>query len=337
MSRDPVASPSERNVADSRPRVQHDAWDGEAVIILRAGGDEAYLAPRLGGQLYALRHAQTVDLLYSPASPQELRIRPFHVGTPVLFPPGRVAGGEFVWGGRTYRWPRNDGGTHHLHGFVYDAAWDVSYTDTEDAARVELVLDAAPEHPAAKAFGHPFRLTLDYELRAGSLRCRLMVHNPGQDPFPLAAGFHPYFCAGPDTVVTVPAAAQWQLDQLIPTGGREATPRCAQLRSGVQAQTLALDDVFSALPDEDGMVRCHIAHPDIGLTLEMSWAAADFPFLVLFSGETGSPFFSIEPYSWVPNAPNLSLPPTETGMAALAPGEQRTYAWQLHWTALERT
>lgn len=83
---------------------------------------------------------------------------------------------------------------------------------------------------------------------------------------------------------------------------------------------LRLDDVYTDLAPDEPEIRARLWHEPSGRGIEFA-SDRRFPHWVAWSGpEPGMPFFCLEPYSCVTNAPNLALPPETTGLAALGEG-----------------
>ncbi|MCL5116771.1 MAG: hypothetical protein M1272_06445, partial [Firmicutes bacterium] len=121
------------------------------------------VVPDWGGQM--------TSLVYRPANEELLRVPPSHeawlaqpylYGIPILFPPGRIRGGEFRWRNETYHWPKTDtAGPNHLHGFVANQPWDVVDWTPHSMA---LETDAAADETMARYFGARVHLTVRYVL-----------------------------------------------------------------------------------------------------------------------------------------------------------------------------
>lgn len=278
--------------------------------------------PAFGAAVTALIHKPSgLHWLFEAKSNDERLQEPFIYGLVPLFPPGRIRGGRFVLGGREYIWPLNDhAGAANLHGVGFNRAWAVDQVQSD---RVTLVLDAVrcPE------FGARFRLALRYRLDDEGLGIEAELVN--QDPvatIPAALGFHininlkdtDYACEWPNRV-------PWELDgQLIPTGqqGRERP------RQWVRARTVVEDQPYQILAGTWEPLPMVAASKRVTAVLE---ASAQFRHLVIYRPTLDAPFLSVEPYSWVPDAPHLPLPEAASGFVSLPPGGQERWSLRLRF------
>ena len=139
--------------------------------------DNGYISATIkaaGAELCSLADAAGREMLWQagPAWPRH---------APVLFPiVGRLANDTLHDGGRDYRLTQ--------HGFARDSlfAWEI-----HAAEHCRLTLNDSEATRAS--YPYPFRLTLDYVLRAATLDMVFAVSNPGPDTLPASFGAHPAF------------------------------------------------------------------------------------------------------------------------------------------------
>lgn len=117
----------------------------------------------------------------------------------------RVRDGRFTFRGREVRLsPNLSPQKHPLHGQGWRGAWRVA---SAEAARAELVFDHPPgEWPWAYQARHGF------ELDEGGLTMTLSCRNDSPEPMPCGLGFHPYFPASADTVLSTSVTSVWTID-----------------------------------------------------------------------------------------------------------------------------
>ena len=75
------------------------------------GDYAALLVPDMGANLVRLADTRRgIEILRAPAGDEveEFRRRPHVFGLPILFPPNRIADGQYTFDGRTYRFPITD-------------------------------------------------------------------------------------------------------------------------------------------------------------------------------------------------------------------------------------
>src|SRR5690606_6572710 len=86
------------------------------------------------------------ELLRVPESVEAFWQRPALYGTPVLFPPNRIADGRFTYRGREYRFDINEPARgNHIHGFVHKRPWQLVRAEMDASGRavVETCFDVA--------------------------------------------------------------------------------------------------------------------------------------------------------------------------------------------------
>jgi aldose 1-epimerase len=235
---------------------------------LRAGGEEL-LAARKGLEAY--------------------RERGSTMGIPLLFPwANRLASRDFELLGRRVRLDgrfRDDEHGLPLHG-ARPLPWHV--VDSGDR-HVVATLDWDDD-----AFPFPQRLTLRADLDADGLRLRVAVEPLGEQPVPVALGFHPFVLARPGDRLELPVRRRLVLDgRGLPTGETEEV----EPWSGAYGDR-AFDDCYDRF---DGTFVCG----RIAVTFEEG-----FPYAQVFA-PPGEPVVSVEPMTAPVNAlvDGRDLPP----------------------------
>jgi aldose 1-epimerase len=150
-----------------------------------AYGDQRAVVVEVGGGLrtYAVGDRDVLDGYAADAMCRSGRGQ-------VLLPwPNRIAGGTYVFDGRTYQLPLTEPETHTaIHGLVRWASWRVAER-ADDRVVMAHVLHPQP--------GYPFTLDLrvEYRLGADGLSVRTTAENVGTAACPFGAGHHPYLRA----------------------------------------------------------------------------------------------------------------------------------------------
>lgn len=273
-----------------------------------------------GAAITSVVHRPTgIHWLREASDPADREAHAFTYGMPPLFPPGRVANGTFPMGSKIFHWPLNDhAGPATLHGFGWDLPWRVGHHARES---VELWLDS----DAARAgFGAQFVLTIVYRVVGASLTIDAQLVNQDENPIPAALGFHTDISlSASDWHCAFPSLAPWALDSaLIPTG-RLGEPLIHPRRLG---SALLEDQPYRLLDGEPHHIV--LAMTDGPLIVHMK-GDDSFRQLVLYRPTPDADFFSVEPYTWVSNAPNLALPDALTGLIRLAPGAQQAWRYEV--------
>ena len=274
---------------------------------------EAELAPEFGGNLYRLAWRGN-ELLRTPPEPGVLRTEPELYGIPVLFPPGRIDGGEFTFNGGRYRLPLNEPArNNHLHGLALRAAWKVT---VQEAERICLDWSFGPEQPEYAGFPFAFELALEYRFRPECVEQEFTIRNRGTIPMPCAAGFHTVFRAprracidGTDCCWEIPPPRFLPNGRTLPWDGFDP-------RNWFEPQELPRGRQFPATP---GVHSARLAYGDFELCYEVD---ARYRQWCIWNRDPESGFLAVEPMTCVGDALSMPNPWEETGLFALAPGEE---------------
>jgi aldose 1-epimerase len=300
-------------------------FHGQSAI--EAGNDylSFIVVPSWGSNLISLTHKQkNVQLLRVPESREAYEQSPVLYGTPILFPPNRIADGVLTYENKTYQFPINEPErNNHIHGFVYDKKWKlVDYSANSDVVQVVTEFNSADYPEIYKYFPHHFSMRMTYRLEGTELKKIATIYNHGKEPFPWGFGYHTTLQLPfqPGTSLekcyfTADVEKCWQLnDRFLPTG-ELITAMDVQQKTAINSKQY--DDVFLAVPE--GEVMIWDENIDIVLSYEND---AQFKHWVLYNGDAEQGLFCPEPYTWVTNAPNVDLPDEITGMQVLQPDEQ---------------
>lgn len=298
-------------------------WQGVPVIVMENDQLEVSLAPSINNNVYRI-YDKTLrrDVLLVPDSPQQLQERPVYSGTPILMPPNRIRHGKFSFDGRAYQLDCNWPDGNHIHGILGSLPWNVVEQHSRDGVDTVISQFHIADHPEAlRQYPHELTLEVEYRLKGSSLVHTLRAINNSSKTAPFGYGLHTWFLLDHQPqqwTMTLPADGIWELDseniptdRILPLDGR-----LAGLADGVNLQHLDLDTVFriganaplAALRRQN----CEIRYS--GSELIKHW--------VIYTQGEAENVICLEPYTWVTNAPNSKLPPAETGLIAIAPGEK---------------
>ncbi|MBW3618298.1 MAG: aldose 1-epimerase [Proteobacteria bacterium] len=161
------------------------------------------LVPAVGGVVRSFRAGGTPVFREGPAEIADANDGGCYPLVPFS---NRVRDGRFTFRGREVRLsPNLPPQKHPLHGQGWRGAWSV---ETADEDRAVLVFDHAPgEWPWAYQARQTFRLD------PGGLSIGLSCRNLSPEPMPCGLGLHPYFPAGPETVLSTEATGVWTIDE----------------------------------------------------------------------------------------------------------------------------
>ncbi|MDX1931971.1 MAG: hypothetical protein SFU56_05145 [Capsulimonadales bacterium] len=249
----------------------------------------------------------------------------------VLIPfPGRIRDGRYSFDGNDYALERNDkDGPNAIHGFLRTKHWETTER-TDDMVRFSVTL-GPEERP-----GYPFALmaTVRYSLTPEEgLTCAFKVTNTGDRRAPVAAGFHPYFTVGTETIddnlLYLPFESYLEFENLLPTGEVSGVGGTSfDFRSPRPIGTTVFNTCFAdPVRDTDGFARVRLSSADGGRTITVRMDEA-FGYVVLYSGDPlpethRRRSLAIEPMTCASDGFNRP----EWGLARLEPGETLTGVW----------
>lgn len=113
------------------------SYKGAQAIIASSRELDAIIVPAWGSRIVALRCKRTgISLLREPVSEEAYLQSPLLYGTPVLFPPNRIADGRFSAAGSDYQFDINEPErSNHAHGLVHDKPWVLEKAVVETVAK----------------------------------------------------------------------------------------------------------------------------------------------------------------------------------------------------------
>ncbi len=251
---------------------------------------------------------------------------PLFSGIPVLYPfGGRLDGDSFRWQGKTYKTVNAltyEGNV--LHGFVINRPWRVI---EQTSNRVVGEFQASIDDPSLlDQWPTDFRIQMSYELRGSSLSSEITLHNPDDRPSPYGFTTHGYYnldLGGGDpqaSIVTIPAAATWELVDMLPTGTILPVTPEQDLRTGRPLAGRKFDTIFTDVsPESDGTFLASIHDPLVNRTLDLVSTGPIREF-VFFTPPTGTSV-AIEPYTCCPTTFDLEEKGFDAGLRILEPGQ----------------
>lgn len=203
-----------------------------ATVELRSydGDLEASFVPRAGMVGWSLRHRGD-ELVAHPVSLAAHVATGHPSGIPLLHPwANRLASPQYEIAGRRVELDLSAPNVHTdpnglpIHGLVI--GWPHWQLLEQEESRLRARLDYAawPELMAGFPFPHVLELTI--ELSAGRMRIDTDLVPTGEDPVPVAFGFHPYLrlprLEREHWVVVLPVRSRMELDdRMLPTGRSE--------------------------------------------------------------------------------------------------------------------
>lgn len=323
------------------------AWHGMRAVEFSKGDYAALLVPDMGANLVRLADTRRgIEILRAPAGDEveEFRRRPHVFGLPILFPPNRIADGQYTFDGRTYRFPITDAkGGHYHHGILKSQPFAVSKAcETADEVLVECrYYSNAGNDAIFRDFPHEFKCKITYRLTAEGLEQEVVFFNRSETRMPLGVGFHTPltipFAGGTDAdyVMRLAVGEEVELDgRNLPTGRR--LPLSAQF-SKLRSEGL---QVTGCGPIEAGFTLREIdvdGKPFRGALVEHLRTGVrtcyevdeQTTYWTLWNNGGQVPYCCPEPQTWTTNAPNAADPAAE-GFRAIDPGESWRTTFRLY-------
>lgn len=325
-------------------QVTKGSWNGYDTYILNSGRLKATLLPRLGNNVIELTDLQEQRQILRSPEESELAFylqKPYHFGIPLLIPPGRIAKGRFEYEGTGYQFEQNTANENHIHGLHRTQAWRVAdIEEDEDGCSVTTELNSADDPRWVAQFPEPLKLEMVFRLQGTVLHQTLRVHNLGRRAVPFGMGYHTWFLLDGqpgEWSLQLPVDRIFSLnDELLPSGETVPLQELSELNEGMNLKEANLDTIFK-IPDGEP-AEARLERSD-GYGIVYTADRAYFKHWVLYTKGTADQFLCIEPYTWLPNAPNLDLPPETTGIIRLAPGQvvELHTSLEVHPPSMEKT
>ncbi|WP_435922334.1 aldose 1-epimerase [Paenibacillus sp. DYY-L-2] len=306
-------------------KVTKGQWNGYDTYVLHSRELEVTLLPRLGNNVIRIwDHIQQRDVLRSPEE-GDLDFylqKPYHFGIPLLIPPGRIRRGHFTYAGQEYQFDRNTANDNHIHGLHRTQSWCVSDIDEDDEGCAVTTEFLTGNDPAwMRQFPVPLKLEMTLRLQGSSLKQTFKISHMGNSPAPFGLGLHTWFLLDgqPENwTLKLPVTGIYLSDEeLIPTGEFAPLGELDALNTGLNLKGTNFDTMLKigGLPVLAELVRTD------GYGLRYSADPDYFKHWVLYTKGEADQFLCIEPYTWLPDAPNSGLPDSETGLIDLQPGQ----------------
>ncbi|OAB39436.1 galactose mutarotase [Paenibacillus macquariensis subsp. defensor] len=314
-------------------------WNGYDTYILHSNDLQITLLPRLGNNVIAIWDKHEERHILREPDEQDLDfylLKPYHFGIPLLFPPGRLRNGQFSYDGVDYQFNRNTAGDNHIHGLHKTQSWCVSdIEEDEDGCSITTEFLSSDDSQWMAQSPIPLKFQVIFKLQGSRFTQQLKVTNLGEHAFPVGLGFHSWFLLNgqpQDWTLKVPVESIYELDEaLIPSGELAPLGSLKDLNVGLNLAGTNLDTLFRI--GEGQPVEAVLSHKD-GYGLRYVADDRYFKHWVLYTKGEADEFLCIEPYTWLPNAPNLEQGPEFTGLIRLEP--QQTFETQLYLESIHR-
>ncbi|AIQ14347.1 aldose 1-epimerase [Paenibacillus durus] len=302
-------------------------WCGYDTYILHSRDLEVTLLPRLGNNVISLwDRKERREVLRRPeeADLDFYMQKPYHFGIPLLIPPGRISKGQFEFDGAHYQFDRNTAGDNHIHGLHRTQSWCVSdIEEDEEGCAVTTEFKTANDAHWMEQLPAPLKFEMTFRLQDASLKQTLKVTHLGSERnIPFGIGYHTWFMVDGQPKrwsLKLPVESIYELnDQLLPTGKVLPLGSLEALNEGMNLQGTNFDTALrigEKRPVEALLLR------DDGYGLRYLADESYFRHWVIYTKGPADQFLCAEPYTWLPDAPNVSSDPSFTGLLTIAPGQ----------------
>ncbi len=322
-------------------------YKDEDVIELKAGRYKAIIAPFLGSNVIRMEDTENgIDIFRHDEnlSIEELKASPEVYGFPTLYLPNRLSNGVLKVSDYTYNFPINDPLGNHLHGFLHKRVHDIVTAEVEDGkaiAKTRYVYDENDEF--FETYPVSFKAEYVFTLSEEGLFYSFTMTNLSDRQLPYGVCNHTAikapFTEGGDGLnarLYVPIGEKWELNsQCIPTC--DFIPHNNHDKQYLTGSMVpVLHDIdndlyFAAEGELNGKPYYGIMVSDITTNAKICYEVCeDFKYWIIWNDHGDKGYFCPEPMTWVIDAPNLPIPPQESGYLELAPGESKTVTEKIY-------
>ncbi|WP_223067604.1 aldose 1-epimerase [Paenibacillus caui] len=306
-------------------RVTKGQWNGYDTYILHSHELEVTLLPRLGNNVIGIKDLiQQREVLRRPEeSDLDFYLqKPYHFGIPLLIPPGRIRRGRFSYAGQNYQFDQNTANNNHIHGLHRTQNWCVSdIEEDEEGCSVTTEFKTADDPNWIRQYPIPLKLEMTLRLQGQELTQTFRISNLGDTAAPFGLGLHTWFLIDSEPEnwnLKLPVSKIYLSDEEIVTTGETASLGALEaLNESLNLKGANFDTMLQigGKPAEALLMRTN------GYGVKYSADPAYFKHWVLYTKGEADQFLCIEPYTWLPNAPNLDISPEECGLIDLKPGQ----------------
>lgn len=320
-------------------KIEKISFQGMDAVFMETNVYEAVIIPSVGANLVRLYNKEKkVDVLRTPTEAEmaTFQERPQIFGVPMLFPPNRIADGNYSFAGKKYEFPITiPAQNNYHHGIIKSQPFSITRTRySSDAVEVEATFCSNRYNDEIyKDFPHEFVCKIRFILTDQEMTQIISFNNLGNKAMPFGLGFHtplrmPFLgnTDKADYKMRLSAGKRWELnDRGLPTEQLlDLTEEEAQLRKeGMPVSGKAIE---LALTDEALVVAGKPFHGAI-LTHEKEKVSVyyevdkQFKHWTLWNNGGEVEYVCPEPQTWAINAPNLKLAADITGFQAINGGK----------------
>ena len=278
-------------------------------VFLNAHGFECEIWPEFGANVVRLNHkrdGRVTPMLYTPADPKPGAAPSWFGLWPMVPLCNRAFGAKLDTGFEIYDLPVNTPDGNNIHGFGWQAAWDVaSQTDR----RVVM------EHTAVRQGPYSYFARMAVSLDESGVNFDLNITNEGKETLPYGMGFHPWFPMNGETRLRFRALGEVYMKEGFRPEGHGRIRDLHDFSRGRPAR----DWAERAVNFTHWEGTAHIDWPDRNKSLTIN-ASANLRHPVLWSPDKAE-FVCFEPQSHAVGAQNSGMVRAITPLTVLSPGQ----------------
>ncbi|MEY2942581.1 MAG: hypothetical protein RLY97_595 [Pseudomonadota bacterium] len=262
-------------------------------LILTSGNYQLTVNPALGGSIAGFTFCGQ-PLMRSGTGPGILDTACF----PLVPFSNRIAHGRFSAHGQQYQLtpnlPTDPDHPHAIHGFGWQAAWDI--TSAAETGQNENSTTLTHHYPAGEWIW-PYTAKQIFTLSETGLRHSLSIRNHSHTAMPTGLGLHPYFPINDQTIYHATHGGEWHTaHDGLPISHAQAEKPLDHWQ-GNPADSRCVDTIYTA---RSGDLAIH--WPDRALSLTIT-PCEGLPFTAVYTPKNAD-FFCVEPVSHATNAIN---------------------------------
>lgn len=322
-------------------------YKGKEAIELVAGKYRVLIAPFVGSNVMRMQDTKANIEVFrydENLTPEEFLQSAEVYGMPTLYLPNRLSNGLLRVSDSSYHFPINDPLGNHIHGFLHKRQHSIVSVEADDkkaVGKTEYIYDENDEF--FETYPVNFKAEFTFTLSDAGLKYEFTMTNTSDSQLPYGVCNHTAFNGpfvkggnGLDVRLYVPVGEMWELNKsCIPTGEfLPITNHEKQYLTGSQVPVLhdIDNDVFFAEMGElDDKPFYGAVISDVATNNRICYEISeDYKFWIIWNDHGDKGYFCPEPSTWIIDAPNLPIPPSETGYLELAPGESKTISSRIY-------
>lgn len=329
-------------------------FKGETCILMECDNYRGLLAPSLGSNFLNLEETSHHIRFFhfkKGMSRKFLKRCNIILGLPTTYLPNRIKDGVLRTSDGIYQFPINEiSRNNHLHGFLHNRRHNIlSMEEKEDHVMARTYYEYDERDAFFSYFPLKFRIDFTFVLSKEGLRYEVTLKNLSERMLPFGFGTHTTISCpfikrqkkkeGKHYRFYLPVKHRYHLNERrLPDGTfRTLSESELQYTKGTARPTGhdINDELYRLCETPEESYKSIVTDENTGLSI-VNEVSKDYGFFILWNIGGKQDFFCPEPLTWLIDAPNLDLPPEETGYRELKPQESATL-WQKFYLSQDKT